>query len=119
LRVRASALLLAKWLEGEFELVVTERLLADREATLARPKLQAQLDEAEINGFLDLLRGLTERVVDPDAEPAITSRDPKDDYLIAAAGSARATLVTGDGDLLELEGSIPVLSPRAFLDSLS
>lgn len=118
-RTGAPALLLAKWLEGEFELVVTERLLAELEATLARPKLQAHLDEAEINGFLELLRGLAERVVDPDAEPAITSRDPKDDYLISAAGSARATLVTGDADLLELEGSIPVLSPRAFLDSLS
>ncbi len=118
-RTGAPALLLAKWLEGEFELVVTERLLAELEATLARPKLQAHLDEAEINGFLELLRGLAERVVDPDTEPAITSRDPKDDYLISAAGSARATLVTGDADLLELEGSIPVLSPRAFLDSLS
>ena len=118
-RTGAPALLLAKWLEGEFELVVTERLLAELEATLARPKLQAHLDEAEINGFLELLRGLAERVADPDAEPAITSRDPKDDYLIAAAGSARATLVTGDADLLELEGSIPWSSPRAFLDSLS
>jgi putative PIN family toxin of toxin-antitoxin system len=118
-RTGAPALFLAKWLEGEFELVVTERLLAELEATLARPKLRAHFDEAEVSGFLELLRGLAERVVDLDAEPVITSRDPEDDYLIAAAGSARATLVTGDVDLLELEGSIPVLSPRAFLDSLS
>jgi len=116
-RTGAPALLLGKWLEGEFELVVTERLLAELEATLARPKLR--FDEADVRGFLELLRGLAERVEDPDAEPSITSRDPKDDYLIAAAASARATLVTGDAHLLELEGSIPVLSPRAFLDSLS
>jgi predicted nucleic acid-binding protein len=50
---------------------------------------------------------------------APASLDPKDDYLIAAAAAARATLVSGDADLLELEGSIPVLSPRVFLDSLS
>ena len=118
-RMGAPALLLGKWLEGEFELVVTERLLAELEATLARPKLRRHFDEADVRGFLELLRGLAERVEDPDAEPIITSRDPKDDYLIAAAASARATLVTGDTHLLELEGSIPVLSPRAFLDSLS
>jgi uncharacterized protein len=117
-RVGAPAHLLARWLEGEFELVVTERLLQELEATLARPKLRRQLDEAEISGFLELLRGLAERVEDPEAGPRITSKDPKDDYLIAAAASAHATLVTGDAHLLELEGSIPVLSPRAFLDNL-
>jgi uncharacterized protein len=118
-RTGAPALLLGKWLEGEFELVVTERLLAELQATLARPKLRRHFDEADVRGFLELLRGLAEGVEDPDTEPSITSRDPKDDYLIAAAGSARATLVTRDTHLLELEGSIPVLSPRAFLDGLS
>jgi len=38
--------------------------------------------------------------------------------LIAAAASAHAALITGDAHLLELEGSIPLLSPRTFLDSL-
>jgi putative PIN family toxin of toxin-antitoxin system len=118
-RTGAPALLLGKWLEGEFELVVTERLLAELEVTLARLKLRRHFDEAEVSGFFELLRGLAESVKDPDAEPIIKSRDPKDDYLIAAAASARTTLVTGDAHLLELKGSIPVLSPRAFLDSLS
>ncbi len=118
-RTGAPARLLGRWLEGEFELVVTGSLLAELEATLARPKLRRHVDEAEAGEFLELLRGLAERVEDPNAEPVITSRDPKDDYLIAVAAAARATLVTGDAHLLELEGSIPVLSPRAFLDSLS
>jgi uncharacterized protein len=117
-RTGAPARLLSKWLEGEFELVVTEHLLAELEATLARPKLRRRFDKADVSGFLELLRGLAEGVEDPDTDPIITSRDPKDDYLIAAAASARATLVTGDAHLLDLEGSIPVLSPRAFLDSL-
>ena len=118
-RTGAPARLLEEWLEGKFELVVTEHLLGELETTLARPRLRRHFDEAEISGFLDLLRGLAERVEDPDAQPVITSRDAKDDYLIAAAASAHATLVTGDAHLLELEGSIPVLTPRAFLDSLS
>jgi putative PIN family toxin of toxin-antitoxin system len=118
-RTGAPARLLTKWLEGEFEFIVTERLLAELKATLARPKLRRRFAEGEVSGFLELLRGLAESVEDPDAEPIINSRDPKADYLIAAAASAHATLVTGDAHLLELEGSIPVLSPRAFLDSLS
>ncbi len=118
-RTGSSARLLGQWLEGGFELVVTERLLAELEATLGRPNLRRHLDEAEISEFLELLRGLAEWVDDPEAGPGVTSRDPKDDHLIAAAASAHATLVTGDAHLLELVGSIPVLSPRAFLDSLS
>lgn len=117
-RSGAPASLLGKWLEGEFELVVTERLLGELEGTLARPKIRAHIDEAEGKRFLELLRGLAEMVEDPDATPHITSRDPKDDYLIAAAATAHATLVSGDVHLLELEGSIPVLTPRAFLDRL-
>lgn len=117
-RTGAPARLLGMWLEGEFELVVTERLLAELEVTLGRPKLRRHFDDSDVSGFLELLRSLAETVEDPTAKPSITSRDPKDDYLIAAAAFAGATLVTGDVHLLELEGSIPVLSPRTFLDSL-
>jgi uncharacterized protein len=118
-RTGAPARLLGKWLEGEFELVVSDHLLDELEKTLARPKLRRLINDDETRAFLDLLRGgLAEWVEDPDASPRVQSRDPKDDYLIAVASSAHATLVTGDGDLLELAGSIPVVSPRAFLASL-
>lgn len=115
----SPARLLGKWLEGDFELVISERLLDELEKTLARPRLRRLLDQDEISAFLELLRGgISEWVEDPEASPSVRSRDPKDDYLIAAAGFAHATLVTGDADLLELAGSIPVMSPRAFLESL-
>ena len=118
-RTGSPARLLGKWLEGEFELVVSDLLLDELEKTLQRPKLRRLLDDDEATGFLKLLRGgLAEWVEDPDASPSVQSRDPNDDYLIAAASLARATLVTGDADLLELSGSIPVVSPRAFLESL-
>ena len=118
-RAGSPARLLGKWLEGEFELVISERLLDELEKTLARPKLRRLLNDDEISALLELLRGgLAEWVEDPETSPSVQSRDPKDDYLIAAAGSVRATLVTGDADLLELAGSIPVMSPRAFLESL-
>lgn len=118
-RTGSSARLLGKWLEGEFELVISDRLLDELETTLARPRLRRRIDDNETSAFLELLRGgLAEWVEDPDASPSVQSRDPKDDYLIAAASSAHATLVTGDADLFELAGSIPVMSPRAFLESL-
>ena len=94
-------------------------MLDELEKTLARPKLRRLLDDDEISAFLELLRGgLADWVEDPEEPPNVKSRDPKDDYLIAAARSAQATLVTGDADLLELSGSIPVMSPRAFLKTL-
>ena len=118
-RTGSPAGLLGKWLEGEFELVISDRLLDELEKTLARPKLRRLLDDDEISAFLELLRGgLADWVEDPGEPPSIKSRDPKDDYLIAAARAAQATLVTGDADLLELSGSIPVMSPRAFLKTL-
>ena len=111
--------LLGKWLEGEFELVISDLLLDELENTLARPKLRRLLNDDEISALLELLRsGLADRIEDPEDPPSIQSRDPKDNYLIAAARSAQATLVTGDADLLELSGAIPVTSPRAFLESL-
>ena len=118
-RTGSPARLLGKWLEGEFELVISDLLLDELEKTLARPKLRRLLDDDEISAFLEVLRGgLADWVEDPKEPPSIKSRDPKDDYLTAAARAAQAALVTGDADLLELSGSIPVMSPRAFLETL-
>lgn len=117
-RTGAPAQLLGRWLEGEFELVVTEHLLHELRATLARPKFR-HLPDVDVDAFVELLgSGLAEQVDDPEGPPRVGSRDPKDDYLTAAAAQARATLVTGDTHLLELADMIPVMTPRDFLDSL-
>lgn len=108
-----------RWLLGELELVVSPLLLEEVERALAYPKVRARVEPMEASRLLALLDALGEHVPDPEGgNPAARSRDPDDDYLIALAASARATLVTGDSHLLDLEGSIPVVSPRAFLDSL-
>ena len=116
--VGAPARLVERWLLGEFELVVSERLLAEVERTLASPKLRDRVAHTHRSEFLVLLRSLAERAADPEATPSPRSRDPGDDYLIALAAALRATLVTGDAHLLELAGSIPVVTPRSFLDLL-
>lgn len=116
-RSGAPALLVARWLSGDFELVVSEKLLAELRRALTYPKLRSRITEDEATAFVDLLDRAATRATDPPATPR-RSRDAGDDYLLALAEAAAAVLVTGDDDLLGLKG-VPVLSPRAFLDTLA
>ncbi len=104
---------------GEFELIASRALLAELERALAHPKLRLHISESDA---ADLVRWVTDSaslVIDPDTDPPVHSRDPDDDYLIALASAHRAALVSGEEDMLVLEGEIPVFSPRAFLDLLA
>jgi uncharacterized protein len=104
---------------GEFELIASQALLDELQRALAYPKLRLHISESDA---ADLVRWVADNAsiaVDPDADPPVHSRDPNDDYLIGLASAHRAALVSGDKDLLALEGEIPVFSPRAFLDLLA
>jgi putative PIN family toxin of toxin-antitoxin system len=115
----APARLIQSWLEGDFELVVCERLLAETAATLARPKLRRRVDEADAADFLALVREFAEVVADPSEAPPIRSPDPGDDYLLALAAREKAQLVSGDQHLLTLRDRAPVVEPREFLARLA
>jgi hypothetical protein len=52
---------------------------------------------------------------DPEGPPPIRCSDPDDDYLIALAHKENATLVSGDGHLLDLAEKAPIRSPAGFL----
>lgn len=117
-RTGAPALLVERWLFGEFELVVSELLLAEVERTLPSPKLRTRVAPEIASGFLAILRELAENVADPPGVPPVRSRDPGDDYLVALAAAERVPLVSGDAHLLDLRAAIPVLAPREFLDTL-
>ena len=107
------AALLRRWLDGEFELIVSSLLLAELKRALAYPKLGSRVMEEEAKAFLDLLqRGAT--VASDPADPPRRSRDRGDDYLPALAQSIAAMLVSGDADLEDLR-DIPIESPRGFL----
>lgn len=113
----ASATLVLRWLDGEFDLVVSERLLAELSRALAHPKLQARIGPADASAFIQLLRATSTVAADPGIAPP-RSRDQGDEYLVALAESAAAILVSGDLDLLALAPGLPVLSPAAFLGRL-
>jgi putative PIN family toxin of toxin-antitoxin system len=105
------------WLAGEFELVVSESLLAELERALAYPKLRARIPPAEASELVSLLRSSAVLGLDPPT-PAPRSADPADDYLLALAESTSAVIVTGDRHLLDLSNEFPIHSARAFLEML-
>ena len=109
----ASARLIRRWLEGDFELVVSERLLAELKRALAYPKLRARIPAAASDEFIGLVRATATVRLDPPNPPG-RSRDPGDDYLIALAESSASILVSGDQDVVALSASRPILAPADF-----
>ncbi len=117
-RSGAPAQIVSRWLAGEFELVVSETLIAELERALAYPKLRSRVPEEEASAFVALVRQGARLAVDP-AVPESRSADPGDDYLLALAEAERAVLVSGDQHLLALADELPIQSARAFLDTLA
>jgi uncharacterized protein len=117
-RSGAPAQIVSRWLAGEFELVVSEALLAELAQALAYPKIRNRIAEDEAIKFVELLREAQRPASDPEA-PARRSSDPGDDYLLALAEAERAVLVSGDQHLLALARELPIFTPRAFLDTLA
>jgi putative PIN family toxin of toxin-antitoxin system len=114
----APADVLRSLARGEFELIASRGLLDELRRALAYPKLRPHISESDAAELVRWLADSASVVIDPDTDPPLHSRDPDDDYLIALASAHRAALVSGDKDLLALEGEIPVFSPRASLDLL-
>jgi hypothetical protein len=109
--------IVARWLAGDFELVVSASLLAELERAFAYPRLRRRVSSEEAAGFVSLLAEAAQMVPDP-PEPAPRSADPGDDYLLALAESQQAVLVSGDRHLLDVGNRYPVQAPRAFLEAL-
>ncbi len=110
------AALVTRWLDGEFELVVSAKLLVELSHALRYPKLRSRIADEEAQGLVDLLRRTAAVVEDP-AEAPRRSRDPGDDYLVALAEASAAVLVSGDRDVLALT-DLQIASPADFLARL-
>ena len=104
--------------DGEFELIVSELLIAELIRALAYPKLRKYIPATQASAFVGWIREHGTLTEDPADRPTVRSPDPDDDYLIALAIGGRAFLVTGDRHLLGLEGDLPILTPADFLREL-
>jgi putative PIN family toxin of toxin-antitoxin system len=113
----APAGLVLRWLNGEFEVVVSEQLLAELSRAVGYPKIRTRVTAAEAEAFLQLLRATATVAVDPPAGGR-RSRDPGDDYVVALGEAEAAIVVSGDLDLLTLADELPVLAPADFLGQL-
>jgi putative PIN family toxin of toxin-antitoxin system len=113
------ARLLSEWLEGAFDLVVSAKLRAEVERTLGSVKLSRRLPESEVAAFLDLLDARALVSHDPADVPSV-AEDPDDDFVVALAREAGASvIVSGDRHLLSLsQPRPPVVTPATFLSAL-
>jgi uncharacterized protein len=98
------------------KVLVSLPVLNELSEVLARKHLRRYIDEEDVRAFFSALSREAEWV-----ETSITvtaCRDPKDNKFLELAIAGCAThVVTGDGDLLDLnpfEG-IPILTPQQFL----
>lgn len=116
----ASARLLLELRAGAFELVVSPTLLAELRDVLGRTKFEHLVTAPELDAYLELISRESILTADPAPSPEPLSVDPDDEYLIDLARAARVdALVTGDRHLLDLRETLPVVTPRVFLESLT
>jgi putative PIN family toxin of toxin-antitoxin system len=113
----APGRLIALWLEGAYELVVSEELLAELGRALAYPKLRDHISPEDAADFIALLRSTASMLAGAE-RPDHISRDPGDDYLLALAKASASVLGSGDRDLLVLAPELPIQEPSAFLEHL-
>ena len=109
---------------GRFTLLVPEALLDEILVTVtAKPRLAKRIPPDDLEVFLSSIQELSEELPRIESPIPRVTRDPKDDYLLAYGLVGGADyLVTGDEDLLVLQGKIrglKILTPRQFGEELS
>jgi len=102
--------------EGVFGIYVDDRILAEYDSVLRRPRLHLIPDDAA--AVMEWIRSVAERV---GAVPLSAELpDPEDLPFLEVAASAGAILVTGNARHFpkRSRGGVKVLSPREFLELL-
>lgn len=102
--------------DDAFEIQVGGNMIEEIQRVASRPYFRKFFPLEEVAEVLDIIERNSASVeVAPPYQPIC--RDPKDDYLLALAKTAKADLlITGDEDLLVLKkhGKTRILRPAAF-----
>lgn len=115
----ALVLILEKWDQGEFTVIVTSDILREYFEVLNRPKFK--LKQETIDKITRYIYQFSEFVV-PEERIQVIEADPADDKFLEAAIAGKVDfIVSGDLHLLELKEfrSIPIISGREFMDWLA
>lgn len=115
-----SALLIQRWRQRRFELIVSEHLLAEVARAYADPYFQRRISQGHAERVESLLR---QQAILTDLTVTVTgiATQPKDDLVLAAGLSANASfLATRDKQLLKLGGyrGLRIVHPGDLLDIL-
>lgn len=97
-------------------MIIFTRLIEELERAFGYPEIRKRITKDESDEFIEVLFRLAATAEDPMAPSSVHSSDPGDDYLVALAESQSAALVSGDSDILDVGGDLPIYSPRQSLD---
>ena len=108
---------------GQDTLLLTHEMVVELSGVIQRSKFKAVMQQVGTNPAEVLLRLIEIALfVDPYPLPGpVIEADPDDDMVLACAATAHPDfIISGDGHLLDLQAfeSIPILSPRAYVDQL-
>ncbi|MGN6032832.1 MAG: putative toxin-antitoxin system toxin component, PIN family [Thermomicrobiales bacterium] len=107
---------------SHFDLLISAGSIEELfEKCAQKPYLAQRIPASALTRFVDLLSVSATILPNPELPPEAVTRDPRDDYLIAHAVAEQIdTLVSGDRDLLALDGAFPfrILAPAAFVAAL-
>lgn len=120
------ALILSLWKKHSFTLILSSDILEELKETLRRLKIAKHYDISpdRIKNSTKLLRKKSRIVLPVPISSSIPLRDQKDAEILGTALSGKADyLVTGDKDLLVLEGdshigSLHIVTPKQFFESM-
>ena len=116
--------LLTAWIHGAFEWILTDAIFGEIKEVLSRKDITSKyhISESETRGFLENLEVAADFVTPlPLHALPIHCRDAKDDIFLACALGGRCDyLITGDEDLLVLNGEkalgkLQIIKVAAFL----
>jgi putative PIN family toxin of toxin-antitoxin system len=119
----APFLIIHAWQRTHFALIISENIVREVQRVLSTPKVKDtfHLTDSRITRFISTLRTNSILVSGRSNIQGIIPDDPSDEMFLAAAMNAGAdVIVSGDKHLLNLGKfkSIPILTPRQFLDLL-
>ncbi len=106
--------LLRAWLDGAFELVASDALLAELDRALAYPKLRKRIDVAESQALNEILRREAHMADDPVEPTSVRSPDPSDDYLPALGRAAGRDRVRRWSSLRSRRGAAHLFASRVL-----